>query len=676
MLSLAELSLEQIRQRGVAAIRQETEVTLTKLRTQLGAEALPTGVWNNGMGQAGLLVTRRGLDLLEQANEVKALQLDTTRGLRDLAWMSLHTGRAIESALRTSGEAIVEIVLNSEIGYEIGSSGQTVYRPSAAAATEHVRMLQRLQSKAGAGLRIIDDRLARQGASARVAAQIDRAAYHALRMAPEVRALLVEGVRPSLWSEDVLAAAAAADGARVILSLHGADSFSPYQGYMSPSSWAAQSVSHRAALDALLAEIDAQPVEPVLDAGVGSLSAWLSQESLQTLYARRDPRVRAVELVKPMGGPALSTSMSAPLVNMAPAWAAGYRGAGQAIFILDTGVRKDHEFFKGSGSASASRVIAEACFGTTSGGYVSICPPPPNPLPPGTNYQVGPGDSLVGTVGSGMPYNNANYCAAQAGICSHGTHAAGIAAGRSQPSLSPAGIQGMMPDAQLVAVQIHSFPANSSGGPRWFNEDLLEALKAVERAAQNLAQPVTPYVVNASITGSTAIGTCDGDLNHSAIAPKVGQLMSLGVPFVAATGNGSSNQYITFPACLGAAVKVSAVVNAGSGSVRLANANLADPASFAGPILLAPGGGVIANGEGVTSSSATTTTSMIPLTGTSFATPHVSGMLAGVKAAIPGVDVANSVAWIMGTGSIAVNVQINPPPAQPKPFRRIRYPGP
>ncbi len=675
MVSVAELSLDQIRQRGAAALRQETEATLAKLRAQLADQVLPTGAWNNGMGQAGLLVTEQGLALLQQSEYVKALQPDSTRGLRDLAWISLNTRRAIAAALQTSGVATIDIVLNSEIGYDIGRGGQTLYRPSASAATEHARLLQRLQARAGGGLKIDDDRLARQGASARVRAQIDRAAYFALRTAPEVRALQVDGVRESLWPEEVLPAAAAADGARVILSLHGADGFSPYQGYMSAASWAGQAAAHRRAMDELLADLGAKPVEPSLHAGIGALSLRLSHESLLALYARRDPRLRAVELVKPMGGPALLTSMSSPLVNMAPAWAAGHRGGGQTIIVLDTGVRKDHQFFKdGSG---ASRVTFEACFGTTDSIYKSICPPPPNPLPPGSP-PVGPGDSLLGQVGSGLPYTDAAYCAVDAGTCSHGTHVAGIAAGRSQTTLPPSGIQGMMPDAQLIAVQLFSYPKTDlTKGAKWINDDLLEALTAVVAAAP--PGTMSPFVVNASLQSPLSIHTCD--YFETSISNKVNELLSWGVPFVAATGNNTSSQYISFPACIGAAIKVSAVFNSGSGNVRLPKANLANPSMFMdtdpttcdGPILLAPGGNQPETTQGVLSATAPTASSMGLQSGTSMATPHVSGLLAAVKAANPLASVADSVAWILTTGSIGVDV---PLAGVPTTFRRIRYPGP
>jgi len=244
----------------------------------------------------------------------------------------------------------------------------------------------------------------------------------------------------------------------------------------------------------------------------------------------------------------------------------------------------------------------------------------------------------------------------------------------------------MMPDATVVAVQIFSYPKSGAGGARWLPDDLVDALTAVRTAADNLPLGTAPRpcVVNASLGGSQFISTCDSQPGVTAIATQVENLLSRGIPFVAATGNSQSNNAISSPACIRAAIKVSAVRNLGNGDDRLPKANIANPAMFGdsdpntfdGPILLAPGGSVPDSNPGVLSSSSSTATSMARFSGTSMAAPHVSGMLAGVKAASPGASVADCVAWVLSTGSIEVDVPLNPPSAQTTPFRRIRYPGP
>ena len=323
MVTVTWASLDDIRDRGSDAIRTETELIASALRAELGARVLPTGHWNNGMGQIGLLVIADGLQTLERSPQVLALQPDASRGLRDKAWMTPDGQAAIEQSVRDHGAVTLELALNSEIDYQIGVDGSTAWVHSEAAAAAHANALEALADAAGAGLQVLDDQAARAGNPALVRVRADRAARMALRMAPQVRAIRA-GLPPGDWPASVLSIAAAEGSADVMLTLRGGDTYSPNQGYMSAAAWAVQIRAHEAALQALLADTGASGAARKLHAGIGVLSARLSWQSLETLCARRDPRIRAVELNRPMGQPALSNSM--PLVNMPVAWAAGHRG--------------------------------------------------------------------------------------------------------------------------------------------------------------------------------------------------------------------------------------------------------------------------------------------------------------------------------------------------------------
>jgi subtilisin len=93
-------------------------------------------------------------------------------------------------------------------------------------------------------------------------------------------------------------------------------------------------------------------------------------------------------------------------------------GAGQVIAIVDSGVEKAHPFFARQGGGS--RVVEEACYvtGTT--------------CPDGTTAST--------ATGSGEP------CTASG--CDHGTHVAGIAAGKSATSA------GIAPGADLMSIRV------------------------------------------------------------------------------------------------------------------------------------------------------------------------------------------------------------------------------
>ena len=112
------------------------------------------------------------------------------------------------------------------------------------------------------------------------------------------------------------------------------------------------------------------------------------------------------------------------------AWTEGFRGAGQVVAIIDTGVDKAHPFLAG-------KVVSEACYSNPGTGETSVCP-------------GGVTQSVLS--GSGVP-------CAYAG-CDHGTHVAGIAAGLTGV-LGPA-VGGMAPDAGIIAIQ--AFVRSCSNG--------------------------------------------------------------------------------------------------------------------------------------------------------------------------------------------------------------------
>ena len=89
-------------------------------------------------------------------------------------------------------------------------------------------------------------------------------------------------------------------------------------------------------------------------------------------------------------------AQSVPLVRAPSAWAAGFRGSGQVIAVLDTGVDSSHPFLAGS-------VVSEACYSANGN------------CPNGLTSQE--------SFGAGQP------CSYAPGACAHGTHVAGIAAG-------------------------------------------------------------------------------------------------------------------------------------------------------------------------------------------------------------------------------------------------------
>jgi len=116
---------------------------------------------------------------------------------------------------------------------------------------------------------------------------------------------------------------------------------------------------------------------------------------------------------------------SVPLIGAPAAWAAGFSGTGQAVAILDTGVDKTHSFLSG-------KVVSEACFSSNTLVSSTLCPN---------------GSTATTVTGSGV------NCSSFIEGCIHGTHVAGIAAGKGSSGVT---FSGVAKDANIIAIQVFS----------------------------------------------------------------------------------------------------------------------------------------------------------------------------------------------------------------------------
>jgi subtilisin family serine protease len=318
-------------------------------------------------------------------------------------------------------------------------------------------------------------------------------------------------------------------------------------------------------------------------------------------YLSTSPDVKAVEEDIP-NEPADASSNAH--IQVAPVWAAGYEGTGQVIVILDTGVQTSHPFLSG-------KTVAEACFSTTDAFATTFCP----------NGQP----SQTGT-GSGV------NCPQSVSFCQHGTHVAGIAAGRNY--IGGPGYDGVARGANIISIQVFAqfTPTICGGTSNCALSYVSDQLSALQYVASTLASQYNIAAVNMSLGATLTTPPCDTDSRTAAI----NTLYSLNIPTVVASGNDSGWTQVYRPACITNAIAVGAVFDS-SGLEDIVTYNRANIPNF----LFAPGmqidSSVLNNGFGNYS-------------GTSEAAPHVAGAFALMRQKVPGISIAAMVTALKNTG--------------------------
>ena len=279
----------------------------------------------------------------------------------------------------------------------------------------------------------------------------------------------------------------------------------------------------------------------------------------------------------------------------------GYSGAGQTIAVLDTGVARSHPFLLG-------KVVSEACYSTNfaAAGVASLCP--------------------GGVASSTAPGSGVNCDSSLAG-CRHGTHVAGIAAGRGSA------FAGVARDANLIAVQVFSrFPASACGGSApcvlAYTSDIIRGLERVHA----LHTEFSIAAANLSLGGGRHTGACDGD----PVQPLVMSLRAVGIPTIIASGNDGYADALASPACVSAAISV------GSSSLSDQVSGFSNSAPFLD--LLAPGASINSSVPG---------SGYARMSGTSMAAPHVSGAWAVLKSVAPDASV-DHVLSVLSVAGVAV----------------------
>jgi subtilisin len=312
----------------------------------------------------------------------------------------------------------------------------------------------------------------------------------------------------------------------------------------------------------------------------------------------------------------MALAESIPLIGADQVWQRGYKGSGQTVAIIDSGVDGNHP-------ALAGKVVAEACFSTTdpSVGSSSLCPN-------GEDEQIGQGSAVP--------------CEEITG-CDHGTHVAGIATANGD-------VKGVAPEAKIIAIQVSSRFDNNTlcGNLPCLLIYFSDVLRALDHVLSLSNQGIIIASANLSIGGGYYSSPCDNEIPP--LTEIIDNLRQLGVATVVASGNGWDGYSMSLPACISSAISVGAtcdvdslgndptydqVCPGGKDSVALFS-NSADFLDLLAPGMwitsTVPGGGIGTKG------------------GTSMSTPFVTGAWALLKSAKPDATVAEILTILQDTG--------------------------
>jgi subtilisin family serine protease len=284
-----------------------------------------------------------------------------------------------------------------------------------------------------------------------------------------------------------------------------------------------------------------------------------------------------------------------------------FDGTGTVIGIFDGGVNLDHEALKEGGH---TRIVSQTCIGDSA--EINPCSSDPQRAVQ-------------------------NYCETLDIGCFHGMSVAGFAAGeRISVNLrgEQNGVGGIAPNAEVSYVRE---AMNKTGTIKY--ESFVSALNFFLSEVRT-GSASAPDVINLSLSfPRDSYQNCEED---NEIKRAIDELVTRGVVVVAATGNDSNKSQVSYPACMNNVFAV------GSSTLSRGEETISDFSNTSTEVdLVAPGDDVL---------------SYLPqeeryarVSGTSFATPLISGAVALIKQAKPGLSPSDIESILVSTGDPVVD---------------------
>ncbi|HEY3057662.1 MAG TPA: S8 family serine peptidase [Chloroflexota bacterium] len=437
-------------------------------------------------------------------------------------------------------------------------------------------------------------------------------------------ASVADAVKAGFLKQESVDSAAKRGTAPIIVQLKLPTAFRPEGALAGTDELDAQRQAIRTAQDAVVQKLAQFKPEHVkryqsiphlaLEANSAALDALVKLPNLTRVAVDRERAGNLSNSIPFIGGDRLRNSL-------------GSAGSGQAVAILDTGVEIGHSFFNG-------RVVSEACFSTDSWWHStdSFCPN-------GGDSQAGAGTAAPCPIGG----------------CDHGTHVAGIAAGRGST------MNGVAPEANIIAMKVFLQENDQDDCQNIANTNAPCALArdsdvigALERAL-SIGPGLNLAAVNLSLGGGNFANQSDCDSDNSDYKDAIDNLRSVGIATVISSGNGAMpivngvptfRQGLAAPGCISSAISVGA-----TSDVTLPGENVAGFSQTANFLnLLAPGtfinSSVPGNGFGF-------------MTGTSMAAPHVTGAWAALRSIAGNQNVPTILNALSSTGTPVLDNRIN-----------------
>ncbi len=596
------------------------------------------GRWNSGLGQIGLHVTDADLKILANSKNVISFRQGAKWSRPGVAGEEDGRYEEIDKRLTRDGFVDVDITWDAEgLQYDMDTGNRPVLH-----VTDAQRMDARSKSAAVIGRLKPTQNFNRGNTQVVVHAQpdlsttlrVNRDGLLKLMESTEVRLLLPTGfkdVRSRVIDSDALKEAAKLGSVEVLVFLR-----EPMRGGAYTPKWDNErKKANQRSLEAVLGITTGTTSGITYMPEFSAARLRVSHQGLLALQASTDERLLSVALNRPIGRVATSTSI--PSVNIPQIWSHGHTATGQFIVVVDTGTDSNHPMLQNA--SGQSRVVAEGCFGTNKKEtvpfdveYKSVCP-----APYGT-AGINPGPGAANPVPNCSAFNP--------NACLHGTHVAGITAGKNWN-----GLYGAAPGASIIPIQAFSYDVIRRESPIVYSADLIAAMQLVYDAASPMGSPA-PVTINLSLGTEKLFdgeSVCRFEYLFSAypFESVVNNLFDRGIPIVAAVGNNGTDGAITFPACLPRVIKVGSLSNNGQLTRRSDFSNMATLANFGATeaFFMAPGGNNAANDMNRVLSAAPNG-QVANILGTSMAAPHVTGAYALVKAAVPTATITQISDWL------------------------------